>query len=421
MPSVGVLFFDLDRFKQINDTLGHMAGDRLLQQVAVRLHAKLRPDDLIARVGGDEFTVLLPRVRDQGEATLVAQRLLDALHEPFEIDGQELWITGSAGISLAPQDGTDIETLLKNADVAMYRAKDEGRDSFRLYHETMNARAMDRLILESHLRRAVDRNEFVLLYQPQVDLKTGRVYGVEALIRWEHPQLGRVSPAQFIPLAEETGLIVEIGAWALDEACRQASSWLRQGREFRMSVNLSARQFEQKDLAERVASALRTSRLPADMLDLELTEGTLMRGTEAADTLRRLKALGVRLSVDDFGTGYSSLAYLKQFPLDVLKVDRSFVIGLAEDHKSEAMVRALIELAHGVDLEVIAEGVETEAQRGVLVRMGCDAIQGYLVSPPTTPAEVESIADSLLGQSVVAPATKSKTRATVRRTGVSVK
>jgi diguanylate cyclase (GGDEF)-like protein/PAS domain S-box-containing protein len=394
--SIGVLFFDLDRFKQINDTLGHLAGDKLLQEVAVRLQARLRPADTIARVGGDEFTILLPHVADEKEAGAAAQRLLDALHDPFEIDGQELWVTASAGVSIAPRDGEDIATLLKNADVAMYRAKDEGRDSFRHYNETMDARALDQLILESHLRRAVEKDEFVLLYQPQVDLKTGRVYGVEALIRWEHPQLGRVSPAQFIPLAEETGMIVEIGAWALLEACRQGARWEQQGRRVKVAVNLSARQFEQVDLAEQVERALRETDFTPEHLDLELTESTLMRGKEGAETLKRLKGLGVCLSVDDFGTGYSSLSYLKQFPLDVIKIDRSFVMGLAEDRMSEAVVRALIGLAHDVDLEVVAEGVETELQRGVLTGMGCDAIQGYLISPPTTPDEVEAIADGLL-------------------------
>ncbi|MDX1932569.1 MAG: EAL domain-containing protein [Capsulimonadales bacterium] len=393
---VGVLFFDLDRFKQINDSLGHSIGDRLLQEVAHRLQERLRTDDTIARVGGDEFTILLPCLTQARHATVVAQKLLDSLNAPFLIDGHELYMTASIGITIAPDDGSDITTLLQNADVAMYRAKEQGRGSFRLYQESMNSRALDQLVLETHLRRALERDEFILLYQPQIDLKTGRMFGVEALIRWENPHLGRVSPAMFIPLAEETGLIVEIGEWVLGEACRQGARWQRAGRDWRVSVNLSARQFEQVNLPEQVRHALRESRFPADLLDLELTETTLLRGSDAPAMLKRLKDLGVRLSVDDFGIGYSSLAYLRKFPLDVLKIDRLFVTDMTEDRKSEALVRALIELAHEMDLEVIAEGVETELQRSMLTGLQCDGMQGYLVSPPIAAREIEPLADKLL-------------------------
>jgi diguanylate cyclase (GGDEF)-like protein/PAS domain S-box-containing protein len=413
--AVGVLFFDLDRFKQINDSLGHLLGDQLLQDVAGRLKERLRGGDIIARVGGDEFTILLPTISSEKQAAVVAQKLLDALDAPFFIEGHELFVTASIGISMAPQDGRDITTLLRNADVAMYRAKEQGRDSYRVYNETMNARTLDRLVLETHLRRALERDEFILLYQPQINLRTGEVIGVEALLRWENPHLGRVSPAQFIPIAEETGLIIEIGDWVLREACQQAAYWQRNGRFYRMSVNLSARQFELKDLPERVAQALSASQMAPQYLDLELTETTLLRGLSAAESLQRLKDRGVRLSVDDFGTGYSSLSYLRHFPLDVLKIDRSFVQGLAEDRKSEAVVRALIELAHGVGLEVIAEGVETEMQRTALVAMNCDAMQGYLVSAPTTARELEAIADRGLRPLASETARASRARVSLKK------
>jgi diguanylate cyclase (GGDEF)-like protein/PAS domain S-box-containing protein len=392
---VGVLFFDLDRFKQINDTLGHTVGDQLLKEVSQRLQDRLRSDDTIARVGGDEFTILLPCLTQARHATVVAQKLLDALNAPFFIEGHDLYVTASIGITIAPDDGNDITALMKNADVAMYRAKDMGRGSYRLYQENMNARALDQLILETHLRRALERDEFILLYQPQIDLKTGLMFGVEALIRWENPHLGRVSPAMFIPLAEETGLIVEIGEWVLQEACRQGARWQRTGRDWRVSVNLSAKQFEQTNLPDQVRSAFRSSRFPADLLDLELTETTLLRGNDAPAMLKRLKELGVRLSVDDFGIGYSSLAYLRKFPLDVLKIDRLFVQDMLEDRKSEALVRTLIALAQEMDLEVIAEGVETEPQRNMLTALRCNGMQGYLVSPPVSAKDVEVIADKL--------------------------
>jgi diguanylate cyclase (GGDEF)-like protein/PAS domain S-box-containing protein len=391
---IGVLFFDLDRFKQINDTLGHTVGDHLLQEVSARLQKLLRREDTIARIGGDEFAVLLP-YRDLSapevcgqQAEEVAQRLLDVLDEAFHVDGHELYVTASIGICIAPQDGNDIETLLRRADTAMYRAKDQGRDSYRLYTHTMGVKDHDRLVLETALRRALEREEFFLLYQPQVDLATGRIFGVEALLRWENPQLGMISPGQFIGIAEETGLIVPIGEWALRQACHQAVLWQDAGWPLRLSVNLSARQFQQQDLVLSVATILQECGLEPEWLDLELTESTLLSEKEAKAILIALKAFGVRLSVDDFGTGYSQFSYLRTFPFDVLKIDRSFIIDLLEDRKSEAVVRNLIGMAHDVGLEVIVEGVETELQRTALLSMGCEAVQGYLFSPPTTSAEV---------------------------------
>lgn len=390
---VGVLFLDLDDFKKVNDSLGHSAGDKLLQLVADRLSHHLPAGAVMSRFGGDEFTFVLPNITGQSEAAVTAQSLLEEMDAtPFMVEGHEMNITASVGISMAPTDGRDIETLLKNADTAMYRAKEQ-RHSFRLYTETMNARALDRLQVEAQLRRAVERDEFFLLYQPQVDLRTGRVFGVEALLRWENPVLGRVSPGLFVPIAEDKGWILEIGEWVLFEACRQAAEWYRQGRSIRMSVNLSARQFAQDDLPDRVKQALETNQLPNTLLDLELTETTLASGAEAEATLNRLKTLGVRLSVDDFGIGYSSFGYLRRLPLDVLKVDRTFVQGILDDHKSEVLVRHLIELAHNISFEVIAEGVETEAQKQVLVEMQCDAMQGYLFSPPTSAEQIEKLAD----------------------------
>ncbi|MBC8102278.1 MAG: EAL domain-containing protein [Cytophagales bacterium] len=396
--TVGILFFDLDRFKQINDTLGHGVGDKLLQEVARRLEGQLRAEDMIARIGGDEFAILIPyeEIEDAQICTSttasVAQRLLDALDASFLIDGHEMYATASIGISIAPQDGTDIETLLKRADTAMYRAKDQGRDSYRVYTETMGARALDRLVLETNLRRALDRGEFFLLYQPQMDLITGRMVGAEALIRWDSPQLGLISPLQFIQIAEETGMIMGIGEWALREACQQAVRWELDGVPLRVSVNLSAHQFQQGGLVDAVAAALRDTGLPANCLDLELTEGTLLQEKEALMILNALKKLGVRLSVDDFGTGYSSFSYLRTFPFDVLKIDRSFITDLVEDRKSEIVVRNLVGMAHGIGLEVVAEGVETELQRNTLASMGCERFQGYLFSPPTTAAEVLALA-----------------------------
>ena len=410
---VGVLFLDLDNFKSVNDSLGHAAGDRFLQQVATRLQTFLHGDEIVARFGGDEFTILLPNITGQTgtgqagatdvadlegastEASLVADRLLKALDAaPFMIEGHELTASASIGISIGPTDGRDIGALLRNADTAMYRAKDQGRGSFQVYNKAMNARVLDRLQIEGQLRRAMERNEFYLLYQPQVALRTGIVFGAEALLRWQNDILGRISPAQFIPIAEESDLIIEIGGWALDQACKQAADWHSRGCKIRMSVNLSAKQFAQPNLTAQVRKALETHGLPAEYLDIEITETTLLNGPAAAATLHELKALGVRLSVDDFGVGYSSLSYLSNLPLDVLKIDRSFVMGIGQDHKSDVMVRWLVELASEMKFEeVIAEGVETEQQRAELIKMGCQAMQGYLFSPPVPAPQVERLAE----------------------------
>lgn len=386
---VGVLFLDIDRFKHINDSLGHIVGDTFLQQVAERLLSKLRPQDTVARIGGDEFTVLLPGMTDVEPIKKTAERLWEAMHSPFTVEGHELFATASIGVSIAPEHGEDIATLLRNADAAMYSAKDEGRDGIRLYTASLTEKGTDRLKLETHLRKALEKSEFLLHYQPQIDLKTGKIFGAEALLRWENEELGRVSPGQFIPLAEEIGLITAIGEWGLNEATRQAKLWDSRGFNLKVAVNLSAKQLADPSIVKLVRGVLERTMLPPDRLDIELTESTLLQVGKASGILKQLKGLGVKLSVDDFGTGYSSLAYLKSLPLDVLKIDKSFVDGLGEDKRSAAVVHALIELARGIDAETVAEGVETELQRQVLASMGCDAFQGFLVSPAVAPDALE--------------------------------
>jgi diguanylate cyclase (GGDEF)-like protein/PAS domain S-box-containing protein len=389
---VAVLFLDLDRFKHVNDTLGHGIGDRLLKVVAERLTGCLRAEDTIARMGGDEFTVLLPGIDQPESAAKVAQKLLDALAQPIVIDGQELFAAGSIGISIFPEDGQDPQTLLKHADVAMYRAKEQGGNGYYLFTQSMNRSALEHLIMENSLRKAISRKEFNLVYQPQIDLASGQVTAVEALCRWRHPDLGTVQPAQFIPLAEETGIIVALGEWVLNEACRQAAEWYAAGQPLRVSVNISARQFAQPDLPDMIASILAEHNLAPEWLDLELTESAIMKNAESAvDILNHLRRLGVRLSLDDFGTGYSSLSYLRKFPFDVLKIDRSFVMSLVDDPVDEAVVRAIVDLARALNLEVVSEGIETDEQCRALQDLGCNIMQGYLFSPPVPPERISAL------------------------------
>ena len=381
--SVVVMFLDVDRFKIINDTLGHNAGDDLLKQIAMRLTACLRAGDTVSRLAGDEFALALPSMEDTNYSRHLAQRLLACFNKPFLLKEQPIFVTASIGVTHYPADATSVEGLLKNADTAMYRAKEAGRDNFHFYSADMHAQAVKRLAMENALRGATERGELVLHYQPLVDLKSGQIEGMEALVRWNHPELGLVSPADFIPLAEETGLIIPIGEWVLRTACAQARAWQNAGLPpLRLSVNLSARQF-QKDLAVMVASILEETALEPRYLELELTESMVMQNPEKAVVmLDALDQMGVRLSIDDFGTGYSSLGYLKRFPIDTLKVDRSFVCDIPSDADDMLITTGIIGLAHSLGIQVIAEGVETSAQLSFLLTQHCDTIQGYYFSKP---------------------------------------
>ena len=381
---IALMFLDLDRFKTINDSLGHLTGDKLLQGVAGRLRQCVRETDTVSRQGGDEFIIVLTGVDSPDEAGRVAAKILDQLDAAFDVDGQQLRTSFSIGIALFPEDGHDPETLMKNADTAMYHAKESGRNTYRFFDERMNVNTLERLQLENGLRQAIGRQELRLAYQAQVDLASGRIIGLEALLRWASEPLGNVPPSRFIPLAEECGLIIPIGDWVLREACRQARQWQDAGlAPVPVGVNLSALQFRRSDIVAGVAAALDESGLDGRWLELELTESLLMEsGPDVILTLGRLKALGVRLSIDDFGTGYSSLAYLKRFPVDRLKIDQSFVRDLAQNPDDAVIIRTIIQLGHNLRLEVIAEGTETLEQMDFLRREGCTAAQGYLFSRP---------------------------------------
>jgi diguanylate cyclase (GGDEF)-like protein len=387
---LAVLFVDLDRFKNINDTLGHEAGDLLLQMAAQRMGDCLRGTDTMARQGGDEFVVLMDELTDAGPAAGVSQRILDAMGNPFNVDGQEVHLTASIGISVFPEDG---RALLKNADIAMYCAKEKGRNNYQFYSTQFDKHSVERLSLEASLHRALDRNEFTLHYQPKVDIATGQISGMEALLRWQHPELGWIQPARFIPLAEESGLIQKIGGWVLKTACAQNRAWQKQGmRPLRVAVNLSSHQFASDSVLQDVEIALQESGLEAPNLELEITESAAMHNPEqTASILRQLKNLGTHISVDDFGTGYSSLAYLKRLPIDSIKVDRSFVEDLPEDLESVAITTAVINMAHVLRLRVVAEGVESAAQLRFLHGEGCDEMQGYLFSEARPAFEIPGL------------------------------
>lgn len=381
--SVGILFLDLDRFKGINDSLGHRAGDELLRTVAERLRVCVRESDTLARIGGDEFVIILSMVADEDGISSAATKVLGIISEPFVIEGQELYLTASIGIAVYPNDGIDVQTLLKHADLAMYQAKDMDRNNFQFFSSDLNVKVMERMVLESSLRKALDRNEFQLYYQPQIDVQTGAVVGFEALLRWLHPELGMISPDKFIPLAEETGLILSIGEWVIRSACKQIKAWQERGLPpARMAVNLSGRQFRSR-LDDVVAAILLETGLDARWLELELTESILMRNAaENLQLLQALAAMGCSLSIDDFGTGYSSLSYLKHFPLGRLKIDRSFVRDITTNPDDMAIAKIIIDMAHNLKLQVTAEGVEDHDQFALLKSYGCNEMQGFLFSKP---------------------------------------
>ena len=378
-----LLFLDLNRFKNINDSFGHTSADVILQEVSRRLSMTLRDEDIISRLGGDEFVIALPDISRLEHAGHVAQKLLAALAEPFFIEQHEVTLSASIGISIFPEDGRDTETLIKNADVAMYRAKKLGNSTHVFYSQEMNLRSFDQLKLEGNLRRAIERGEFHLHFQPQLDLATGRINGAEALLRWQHPEHHQISPAQFIPIAEETGLIIPIGEWVIDAACRQIREWLDQGLPpVRIAVNLSARQFS-ASLPKTVLGVIARHGIPSDSLELEITESMLMHNADSVVAMmREFGEAGILMALDDFGTGYSSLSYLKRFPIDNLKIDQSFVRGIPADQDDCAIARAIISMAKNLRLSVIAEGVETAAQLEFLREAGCDEIQGYYFSRP---------------------------------------
>lgn len=385
---VAVLFIDLDRFKNINDSLGHSMGDEILIQSAKRLRKLIRDEDTVARLGGDEFIVIMDQVNHSQDAITLGGKIMEVFREPFVFGLHTLHVTSSIGISMFPSDGRDIDSLIKNADAAMYRAKEQGRDNFQFYTQELTNSAFERILLETSLRRALDEEDLVLYYQPQISLNDGRIIGAEALIRWQHPDMGLISPARFIPLAEESGLILPIGNWVLQTACEQARYWKAIGLPLeKVSVNISGIQVKRGNILEAVKNALNYSRLDPECIELEITESTLMHeGEQGIASLESLRTIGVELAIDDFGTGYSSLSYLKRLPIDKLKIDRSFIHDAATDPNDEAIIRAIIAMGHNLQLKIVAEGVETEAQGRFLKELGCDVAQGYYYGHPV-PAE----------------------------------
>ncbi len=379
-----VIFIDLDHFKTVNDSLGHTSGDELLRNVAVRVQDCVRKTDTVARLGGDEFTVLLNEVSDSGDIALISKKILDRLSESFTIAGHEIFVSASVGVSCYPDDGHNAPTLIKNADAAMYAAKEQGRNNYQFFSAEMNAQALEALMMASSLRLAIEREELLLEYQPRIDLHSEKVMGVEALVRWNHPNLGRIMPAQFIGIAEKTGLIDALGEWVLRKACQQIVEWRQRGpAPLRVAVNLSARQFRQADLTERIAATLRETGVEADALEVEVTESMVMHDPQsAAVVLERLKEMGVAVAIDDFGTGYSSLSYLKRFPIDYIKIDQSFIRGIPLDPEDMGITSAIIAMAKTLGVRLIAEGVDNVEQLAFLKKEGCNEGQGYLISVP---------------------------------------
>ena len=388
---LAVLFLDVDQFKNINDSLGHAAGDTLIQLISVELKNSIREFDTVARIGGDEFTLLLPLISQVEDASKIADKVMRSFKKPFRLNHHELRLTASIGISLYPEDGQDAGALLKNADIALHYAKDQGRDNYQFYNSSISHRTLERIILENRLREAVERGELMVYYQAQQNIKTGKITGAEALVRWNHPDLGLLNPEQFIPLAEETGLIAEIDQWVLHEACAQLTAWESAGHALPfITANLSARQFQQPALAGTIADILKETGLRAGNLGIEITETLAMRDTKLTSrNLNLLHDMGVQLLIDDFGTGYSSLSYLKKLPIHKLKIDKSFITDLAKDRDDQAITNAIVAMAHILKLKVVAEGVETKGQKSLLELQDCDEMQGFLFSKPVPAEEFE--------------------------------
>jgi diguanylate cyclase (GGDEF)-like protein/PAS domain S-box-containing protein len=386
--SIALLFLDLDQFKRINDTLGHDIGDALLKEIARRLDNNVRENDTVSRIGGDEFTILLTHVNNTNDVRIVAEKILLSLARPFMLNGQEIMSTVSIGITMTPEDSIEPNTLMKNADLAMYRAKELGRNNFQFFSEDMNTAILHNLALEKELHIAIKRNQFILMYQPKICIADNSITGVETLVRWRHPEKGLIPPDYFIPIAEETGQIIKIGAWVLEHSCHQMGALIREGlmpENSKVAVNLSAKQFSDPNLLQTVLDILRQSKIDPLNLELEITESIIMDDVEAAiSIMKAIKSKGIHLSIDDFGTGYSSLAYLKRFPIDVLKVDRSFVCDIPEDKTDMAITSAVIAMAHKLGMKVVAEGIETQEQLDFLRENNCDDGQGYLLSRPLT-------------------------------------
>ncbi|MDR3437749.1 EAL domain-containing protein [Telmatospirillum sp.] len=394
---VGLMYIDLDGFKLVNDTLGHEVGDELLKEAAKRLLFCVRHGDTVARLGGDEFSIIMPNLGEIRFAPVIAQRMIEALEQPFLLNGREAFISASIGITVFPEDATDSHTLLKNADAAMYRAKEQGKANYQFFTADINAEVSERLIIKNGLSKALDRDEFTVYYQPKCDLATGRLTGVEALLRWRNDDMGMVSPVKFIPVMEETGLIGIVGEWVLETACQQYRFWRDTGHpQMRVAVNLSVRQLRQPDLPRIVEGALKRAGIEPSGIELEITESMIMRDTEnAVDVLRTLSEMGIRLAMDDFGTGYSSLSYLKRFPVHTIKIDRSFINDIATDPDDQEIIRTIISMGHSLRRKIVAEGVETEEQRVLLRKLRCDEMQGYLLSPPVPAAEIDHLLASV--------------------------
>lgn len=384
---LAVMFLDLDRFKNINDSLGHMLGDELLQQVSSRLKSCIREGDTLARFGGDEFTLLLPKIAGGKEdVSKIAEKINQVLKDPFVIENNELYVSASIGIAIYPRDGTDMDSLIKHADIAMYNVKDTGKNNYRFYSTDMTTPYFQNLSLETGIRKALENDEFHLMFQPQINIKTGEIVGVEALLRWDHPEHGEITPAEFIPFAEETGMIVEIGHWALRDACAQLKQWRDNGLpEIRMSINMSARQLAEKTIVKHISGLLRDYGIPGHCLEIEITENTIMSDMDSV--IHKLKALskkGVSIAIDDFGTGYSSLSYLHKLPIHTLKIDRAFIKEVNMKHAGNSIITTIVAMARGLNLNVIAEGVETQQQLDYLLGIGCSEAQGFLFGKPLT-------------------------------------